>query len=70
MRVQDLIDELETLNPDAEIYIAYQPRYPLCAEADDTIGVSEDGEKVYIAQSAYGGNDYLPGEISRQLQYR
>ena len=70
MRVQDLIWELEQLDPNAEVKIAYQPSYPMCCDTDDTIAVSEDGKTIYIAQTAYGGNDYLPSEIARQLEYR
>lgn len=70
MRVQDLIDELEGLNPDAEVCIAYQPGYPLCVDTDDIIAVSEDGLKVYIPQTSDNGNDYLPSEIRRQLGWR
>lgn len=69
MTVEDLIYELENLPKQAEIHIAYQPNYPMCTVADEMIAVSEDRKRVYIAQTSYGGNDYLPGEIRKQLEW-
>lgn len=56
MRVRELIELLEELDPDMEVKIAYQPNYPLCAEADD---VREADGKVYICQ-LNSRNDYAP----------
>lgn len=56
MRVHELLEILEELDPNMEIKIAYQPHWPMQA----TIGEVKDAEgTVYICQ-ADAGNDYAP----------
>lgn len=60
MRVKELMELLEEMDPDAEVKIAYQPNYPLEASIDTIVDV--DG-KVYIRQHPFGRNDYAPADV-------
>lgn len=69
MTVRDLIEELENMNPDAEIRIAYQPNYPLYF-VPDTVVETEEQDSVYIAEPLYGSdNGYLHSEVKQLLDY-
>ncbi len=65
MTVKQLINQLQSLDPDAEVYIAYQPSYPLAAECGHVeVGEKpedEDGTAVWIA--AGGDVGYAPEGI-------
>lgn len=68
MTVRDLIEELECLNPDAEIKIAYQPYFPLYLTPELVV---EKGSNVYIAQPPhYSKNGYLDDDTSKLLGYK
>ncbi len=69
MTVEDLIHLLSDQYPHAEVKIAYQPNYPMGMNTGDELAVSEDGMEVYIAQTGYGGNFYLPEDICEQLDW-
>lgn len=63
MKAYELLELLQDLcetNPNMEVNIAYQPRYPLCAEAA-SLKVAHG--KAYICESAYGGNGYAPHRL-------
>jgi hypothetical protein len=66
MKVHELIEQLEDMNPEALVFIAYQPNYPLCARAGNIVE-AEERDRVYIGESAGGNNDYLQEYISEQL---
>ena len=68
MTVEELIIELQGMNPEAEVYIAYQPKFPLEKKAGEELAQSEDGNRVYIATCLYG-NDYLPQDIVEQRNW-
>ena len=53
MTVEELIIELQGMNPEAEVYIAYQPKFPLEKKAGEELAQSEDGNRVYIATCLY-----------------
>ena len=74
MTVQELIDLLSTMNPEAEVRIAHQPSYPFelsvgnVLEADVTDEQDEietDTQVVYIDEGKQLG--YLPGEVKSAL---
>lgn len=56
----ELLQDLRDVNPDMDINIAYQPRYPLCAQV---ASVKVAHGKAYICESAYGGNGYAPHRL-------
>lgn len=63
MNVEQLIAELEIMDQDAEVMIAFQPSWPL--ESDIyTVVSTEDG--VYIAASS--GSNYLDSEARAELR--
>ena len=66
MKVRDLIEQLEDCNPNATIFIAYQPNYPLCGRTGGNIVQSECKDRVYIAEWK-NGNEYLPEGISEKF---
>ena len=57
MTVRDLMEILEMFDEDAEVKLAYQPSWPLCAAA---ASVKKKDGVVYVCESEYGGNDYAP----------
>ena len=68
MIVQDLIEALQGLNPEAEVRVAYQPNYPLwslsrgIAEGDeDGVAVNASPECVECGE-AYGHLEACPAE--------
>ena len=83
MIVQDLIDELESMDPEAEVRFASQPNWPMEYSIDCVLESSEcclddddDEEKeiddstnaVYLAEKEQIG--YLPSNVSRELGWR
>ena len=67
MTAQYLIELLQQLNPDTEIRIASQPKWPFEYTIDDLREVRlEEGEEVaYIVEGTQIG--YLPEEASEEL---
>lgn len=57
MTVRDLMEILEMFDEDAEVKLAYQPSWPLCAAV---ASVKKKDGVVYVCESGYGGNDYAP----------
>lgn len=51
MTVRDLIEQLEEMNPEAEVRFAFQPRYPLEYRIGEEIVQTQDESKVYIADA-------------------
>lgn len=47
MTVQELIEQLEQLNPDAEVRFAHQPNYPLWCHIGG-LAVTPDGEAFLV----------------------
>lgn len=77
MTVQELIEALSGMNPDAEVRIAHQPSWPLVLSVGDVIEadvtdeadeVETDAQVVYIAEGEQVG--YLPGEVTSALGWR
>ena len=60
MKVRELLELLEDLDGEMEISIAYQPNYPLAADATH---VMVRGGEVYICQRCDGANRYAPGGL-------
>ena len=60
MTVRDLMEILEMFDEDAEVKLAYQPSWPLCAAA---ASVKKKDGVVYVCESGYGGNDYAPRRL-------
>lgn len=54
MTVQELIDELETLNPDAEVRLAFQPSWPF-EHSLGTVAEYNARESYEIVQGDYDG---------------
>ena len=69
MVVQELIEMLEDLPGGLEVKIAYQPSYPLEADADGPVEVmtSQGDGCVYIPVKEGVGNDYLNREAKCDL---
>ncbi len=65
MTVKDLIDQLKSQDPDADVYVAYQPSYPLAAECGhvetNEDPEDEDGTAVWITVG--GDVGYAPEGI-------
>ena len=57
MTVKELIEYLEDCDQNANVLLAYQPRWPICVRAE-CLAVIDN--MVNIGMSASGGNDYLP----------
>ena len=57
MTVRDLMEILEMFDEDAEVKLAYQPSWSLCAAA---ASVKKQNGVVYVCESGDGGNDYAP----------
>ena len=78
MTVQELIMELEAMNPDSEVRLAMQPQYPFEYSIGGVVEVGPDGDPdadfdydtrdyeqppvVYLSEGSQLG--YLPGEPS------
>lgn len=62
MYVSDLIELLEGMDPDAEVRLAIQPRYPFEHHIDS---VEESDGVVYVSEGGHRG--YLPGEAREAL---
>lgn len=62
MTVAELIDVLESLDPDMEVRFASQPSWPFEYSISD---VCETEEAVYLAEGNQIG--YLPGEAAELL---
>lgn len=63
MTVAELIEQLEALDPEAEVRIAVQPTYPFEHRLDEQI--AEVDGKVYLAEAHQQG--YLPDEVREAL---
>lgn len=64
MRVQDLIEMLEDMDPEAHVRLAFQPEWPLEHRIEKAIEV--DG-KVYISDGGQIG--YLPTKVAVKLEW-
>ena len=72
MTVQDLIFELQEMNPDAEVRFASQPSWPFENDIDSVVIVEVEnrrtGEAVEIVYLEEGRQiGYLPGEAKEEL---
>lgn len=63
MNVQDLINRLEDMDPDAEVYVAYQPNYPLQGEVRDDAVVEVDVTEEGFECEACGGTGEAPNPV-------
>jgi hypothetical protein len=68
MTVQDLIDTLEGLDPEAQVRLAFQPSHPMQYTIGDVVEVDDDDEgdvAVFLAEGSAPGpfrapRPYLP----------
>ncbi len=72
MTVRELIEELEGMNPEAEVRFASQPSWPFEYSVAAVVGFSEDdeddrteAETVYLVEGNQIG--YLPGEVKDEI---
>lgn len=75
MTVIELIEELEQMNPEAEVRFASQPSWPFEYSINSVIEVNEDGgtedvrddgeSVVYLEEGTQLG--YLPGHVKDEL---
>jgi hypothetical protein len=66
MTAAELIEALADVDPDAEVRLAHQPRWPLEYGLADAVPIdSDDGPVVYLVEGAQLG--YLPGEAADAL---
>ena len=63
MTVAELIEQLEALDPEAEVRLASQPTYPMEYSLDEFV-VEVDG-RVYLAEAGQVG--YLPDGVRAGL---
>lgn len=69
MTVEDLIYELQEMNPEAEVRLAMQPNWPFEYSIGDIVEVDfEDGPVVYFGEGSQ--LDYLPGEACKELGWK
>jgi hypothetical protein len=75
MTVQRLIEELEQMNPNAEVRFAAQPNWPFEYDIDSVVQVAVEDrrtddttEVVYLEEGRQIG--YLPGEAARELGWK
>ena len=69
MTVEELMELLQDMPPEAEVRFASQPSWPLDYQIKDVITVeSEDGCTVFLAEGEQVG--YLTGEAATQLGWR
>jgi len=64
MTVQELINELEYLNPEAEVRFASQPSWPFEYSITEVV-VSDEEEIAYLGEGRQIG--YLPGNVTDKL---
>lgn len=71
MKVHELLEALEGVDEDTEVYFAYQPTYPMQERVTDVVYsedvVRDDGEepikpRVWLVNS-WGGNEYAPRAV-------
>lgn len=72
MTVQELIDQLSYMDPEAEVRFASQPNWPFEYEIDDVVSVEVEDRKseelveiVYLTEGRQIG--YLPTEAKEEL---
>jgi hypothetical protein len=72
MTVRELIEQLEDFDPELEVHLVYQPRYPMAARIDfakEARNVfkrrNASPRAVYICADASGANGYAPGSVYR-----
>ncbi len=67
MTVQELIEELSYVNPDAEIRFASQPNWPFEYSFSGPVEVEDEGgfPTVYLVEGRQLG--YLPGEAKDEI---
>ncbi|MDP2234974.1 MAG: hypothetical protein Q8J88_00950 [Bacteroidales bacterium] len=73
MTVQQLIEELEGMNPEAEVRFASQPNWPFEYEISNVSGFTPDGEEtndeesevVYLVEGYQLG--YLPEKVKFEI---
>lgn len=72
MTVRELIEELEGMNPEAEVRFASQPSWPFEYSVSGVVGISTDdeddrtdAETVYLVEGTQIG--YLPGEVKDEI---
>ncbi len=72
MRVRELIEELEGMNPEAEVRFASQPSWPFEYSVSGVVEVNTDDEDdrtdtetVYLVEGDQIG--YLPGEAKEKI---
>jgi hypothetical protein len=70
MTVRELIEQLEDFDPELEVHLAYQPRYPLAARIEGAKEARNVFERrnatpraVYIFADASSANGYAPGSV-------
>lgn len=75
MTVQRLIEELEQMNPNAEVRFAAQPNWPFEYDIDSVVQVDVEDRRtdntteiVYLEEGRQIG--YLPGEAARELGWK
>lgn len=68
MKVKDLIEQLEEMNPNAEVCFAFQPRSPFEYRVSNEIVQTEDTSKVFLADG--GQVTYLDDEIAELLGWQ
>lgn len=68
MTVKDLIEQLEEMNPNAEVCFAFQPRNPFEYRVNDEIVQTEDTTKVFLADD--GQVSYLDEEVAELLGWQ
>lgn len=64
MKVKDLIEQLKSMNPEAEIRLATQPEYPFENSVSD-VYETEDESKVFICEGSQIG--YLDEEVTNNI---
>ena len=64
MKVEQLIEFLEEMDPDAEVRVAYQPNYPISAPVDT---IREVDGVIYIRQAPGMPNNYAPEDVYVEL---
>jgi hypothetical protein len=65
MTVSELVEQLQEMNPDAEVCLAMQPQWSFEYSVKNDLVESDDHEKVYLAEQDQTG--YLDSEISEKL---
>lgn len=72
MTVRELIEELEGMNPEAEVRFASQPSWPFEYSVSGVVGINTDdeddrtdAETVYLVEGTQIG--YLPGEVKDEI---